>query len=166
MRTGKELQFSKKHFTSKEKEAKAKAKASTTPSTPLQAPDLIKGNILYAKRWRSTMKLYAGTDLLNALDMDLLARYCIESVELERLIAIREDYYNRLEKARQEEGEDPFGWSDTLKDINMRIDGKLKTLQSMALNLYMTPRARAGTVPIKADAPKADPGAEMFGDGG
>lgn len=165
MRTGKPLEFNRKHYTNAEKKAKETAKASTTPSAPLRAPELIKGNVRYAKRWRSTMRLYTGTDLLNALDVDLLARYCIESVELERLLEIREDYYNRLEKARSE-GKDQFGWSDTLKDINTRIDGKQKTLMSMMLNLYMSPRARAGAVPVKPDKPQEDPGAEMFGDGG
>lgn len=150
MRTGRALEFTDKHWTKEEKKKKEKAKASVTPSIKLKPPDLIKNNILNMKKWNSILKLYKGTDLLNALDTEMLARYCIESVNLENIYSWRNN-------------------SDVADDIELmlkvetRIEAKTKMLNQMALALYMTPRARAGAIPNQPDKEtESDPNAEMF----
>jgi phage terminase small subunit len=144
------VDFSKKHLTKEEKEKKKQDKASVTPSVKLKPPPIIQGNIAYLSRWKDVLKLYKGTDLLNALDTDLLARYCIEKYNLEDLYL--------------ERGNDEVRGNIELRlKIETRIEAKTKMLNQMALALYMTPRARAGAVPNQPDKEaKDDPNADMF----
>lgn len=149
MPAAKDIKLLKGHWTNSEMEAKEKAKASVTPSVRLKVPALIKGDVNYYAEWKSILKLYKGTQLLNALDTDLLARYCIEKCSLENMYELRNRY-----------GE--IGIEDILK-IETRIEAKTKMLNQMALALYMTPRARAGAIPQQPDKEaKDDPNADMF----
>lgn len=154
MPAARDLKLLKGHFTNEQKEQKTKNKASTTPSVKLKAPRIIRDNLDYYRIWKDTLKLYRGTDLLNALDTGLLARYCVESAKLQSLYIVRDEYYTHP---------DTVGWTDTLLKIEGRIDSKTKMLNQMALSLYMTPRARAGAVPQKPDKEaQDDPNGEMF----
>jgi hypothetical protein len=141
------------HWTKQQLEDKAKAKASVTPAIKLQPSSLIKSNTLYYARWKETLKLYTGTEILNALDIGLLERYIIECVELERLYAVREEHYADKECLE---------WVQLCLQINNRIDGKIKLLQTLALSLYMTPRARAGAVPNTPDKEPKDKLKDLF----
>lgn len=147
----KDIKLLKGNWTKEQLEQKEKAKASVTPSVKLKAPAIIKENINYYRIWRETLKLYSGTELVNALDVDLLTRYCIEKYSLERMYELRND----------EEIQDDIG---ALLKIETRIEAKTKMLNQMALSLYMTPRARAGSVPNPPDKEAGDdPNADMFG---
>jgi phage terminase small subunit len=149
MRTGKVTEFTKKHWTKAEKEAKAKAKASVTPSVKLKVPETIKSNIEFHTEWKRVIRLYKGTDLLNALDVGILERYCIENCSLANMYKLRNKY-------------DKTCIEDILK-IETRIEAKTKMLNQMALCLYMTPRARAGAIPQQPDKePKDDLNTDMF----
>lgn len=187
-----EADFSKKHLTKAEKEEKEKAKASVTPSVKLKVPDKIKNNVRFYNEWKNVLKFYKGTQLLNALDADMLARYCIEKCSMESMYELRDKKRNMtalldksIDKLREivedgsikdeigEEnfakilniitiGMDRFG-VDTMLKIETRIEAKTKMLNQMALALYMTPRARAGAVPNQPDKEaKDDPNADMF----
>lgn len=187
-----EADFSKKHLTKAEKEEKEKAKASVTPSVKLKVPDEIKNNVQFYSEWKNVLKFYKGTQLLNALDTDLLTRYCIEKVSLEDMYGLRsrkhnmtallDESINKLSEIIKdgsikddigrsnisrildiiEIGMDRFG-VDTMLKIETRIEAKTKMLNQMALALYMTPRARAGAVPNQPDKEaKDDPNADMF----
>ena len=187
-----EADFSKKHLTNKEKNDKKEAKASVTPSIKLKIPSCIRNNINLYKIWKQTVKLYDGTELLNALDTNLLARYCEETLARNQLLDLRNQKQNitalldrSVDKLREivednsirndigEEnfssilriitiGMEKFG-VDTMLKIETRIEAKTKLLNQMELSLYMNPRARAGAVPQKPDKEaKDDPNAEMF----
>lgn len=159
MPAARDLKLLKGHFTNEQKEQKAKNKASTTPSVKLKAPRVIRENLDYYRIWKDTMKLYRGTDLLNALDTGLLARYCVESAKLESLYILRDRHYCFM----PEDAAPLDGWTDEQLKIEGRIDSKTKMLNQMALALYMTPRARAGAVPQKPDKEaQDDPNGEMF----
>ena len=150
MPAAKDLTLLKGNWTKEQKAAKQKAKASVTPSVKLKPPDIIKGNIAYLSRWKDVLKLYKGTNLLNALDSDMLARYVIEKYNLENLYQKREDP-NVLNDV------------ELMLKIETRIEAKTKMLNQMALALYMTPRARAGAVPNEPDKEASDDSnAEMF----
>lgn len=155
MRTAKVVDFTKKHWTKEEIEKKQKAKASVMPSVKLKPPAAVRDNVVYYAKWKDIVKLYKGTELLNALDTGLLARYCIESVKLQRLYDLRDDLYN---------GDSDDFSIDTLLKVETRIDSKTKMLNSMALSLYMTPRARAGAIPNQPDkmAKDDDSNGDMF----
>lgn len=143
-----EIDFSKKHLTKAEKDVKQKAKASVTPSVKLKVPEIIKNNIEFYAEWKRVLKLYKGTELLNALDTGMLERYCIEKCSLENMYRLRDRY-------------DKTGIDDVLK-IETRIEAKTKMLNQMALALYMTPRARAGAVPNQPDKEPEDENRDMF----
>jgi phage terminase small subunit len=145
------------HFTKDQLAKKEKDKASVTPSIKLRVPAIIKNNIEYFKMWKSVIKLYSGTDLLNALDTDLLSRYCIEKCSLETTYRLRDKYYKKL----NEDYIDILGIDDLLK-LETRIEVKTKMLNQMALALYMTPRARAGSIPNQPDKETVDDYADMF----
>lgn len=148
------MEFSSKHLTKSEKENKQYAKASVTPRVRLKVPAAIRDNVNYYAIWKKVLKLYDGTELLNALDTDMLARYCIETDALNWMYNLR--------------GEMNFCNSDPgnvelIAKIETRIEAKTKMLNQMALALYMTPRARAGAVPQKPDKDAGDdPNADMF----
>jgi hypothetical protein len=145
------------HWTKEQKEKKIKDKASVTPSIKLKVPGIIKNNRNYFKKWKFIIKLYSGTELLNALDTDLLVRYCIEKCSLEINYLIRDSFYKRLAK----EELSVLCIEDLLK-IEIRIESKTKMLNQMALALYMTPRARAGSIPNQPDKEAVDDKADMF----
>lgn len=153
MPAAKDSNLLKGHWTKEQLAEKKAAKASVTPAIKLQPSSLIKSNTLYYSRWKETLKLYTGTEILNALDVGLLERYIVEAVELERLYKVRENHYADIEIDR---------WIDLLLQINNRIDGKIKLLQTLALSLYMTPRARAGAVPNTPDKEPKDPQKDLF----
>jgi phage terminase small subunit len=145
----KDLKLLTGHWTKDQRESKEKAKASVTPSVKLRVPIIIKNNINFYRIWKETIKLYNGTQLLNALDVGLLTRYCIEMHSLENIYERRAEY-------------DKTGLDNMLK-IETRIEAKTKMLNQMALALYMTPRARAGSIPNQPDKKaEDDPNAEMF----
>jgi phage terminase small subunit len=147
------VEFSSKHLTKAEKDKKQKAKASVTPRVKLKPPNNIKNNVNYYRIWKETLKLYDGTDLLNALDTGMLERYCIEKYDIDLLYKVRNAWYCDT---------DQLGWTDTLLKIEGRVESKTKTLNQMALALYMTPRARAGAIPNQPDKETEDPNAKMF----
>ena len=183
--------FSTSHNTKAETEAKQKAKASVTPSVKLKTPQIIKNNVNFYRIWRETLKQYSGTELLNALDVDMLTRYCIERHSLEDMYDMRDRKHNVTDLLDQsidklseiiadgsivdEIGSDnvsrildivaigmeKFG-VDTMLKIETRIEAKTKMLNQMALALYMTPRARAGAVPNQPDKEPEDENADMF----
>lgn len=146
----KDLKLLKGHWTKEQKETKEKAKASVTPSVRLKAPETIKNNLEFYAEWKRVLRLYKGTDLLNALDVGMLERYCIEKCNLESMYSFRDKYGGT-------------GLDNMLK-IETRIEAKTKMLNQMALALYMTPRARAGAIPSQPDkeTKNGDPNAEMF----
>jgi hypothetical protein len=209
MPAAKDMSLNKGHFTKNQIENREKQKASVTPSVSLKAPEIIKTDVRFMRIWKDTLKLYKGTQLLNALDGDMLARYCIEKHNLQELYKEREAYrktgYSMAyavkkpeDKAKneppadkaiswvearykfgpgvsQEAGEDvaeaggsneikitPEAYLDTLLRLETRIEAKTKLLNQMALALYMTPRARAGAVPMKPDKEPVDGNADMF----
>jgi hypothetical protein len=151
MPAAKDITLLKGNWTKEQKAAKERAKASVTPSVKLKPPPIIKGNIAYLSRWKDIQKLYKGTNLLNALDADLLARYVIEKYNLENLYTLRD---------RPDVVEDV----ELLLKVETRIEAKTKMLNQMALSLYMTPRARAGAIPNQPDkeVKEDDATAEMF----
>ncbi len=187
-----EAEFQKKHLTNEEKTTKKNAKASVTPSIKLKVPRSIRDDVNLYRIWKRTIKLYDGTELLNALDTNLLARYCEETLARDQLLDLRKQKQNitalldrSIDKLREivEDnsikdaiGEDNFSsilhiiaagmekfGVDTMLKIETRIESKTKLLNQMELSLYMTPRARAGAVPQKPDKEaKDDPNAEMF----
>ena len=212
MPAAKDMSLNRGHFTKNQIENKEKNKASVTPSVSLKVPEIIKSNICFMRLWKETLKLYKGTQLLNALDGDMLARYCIEKYNLQELYKEREAYRKTGyalayavkkpdDKAKKEpdvgeaiswiearykfgagisspqggnEEEDtgkatdneikitPEVYLDTLLRLETRIEAKTKLLNQMALALYMTPRARAGAVPMKPDKEPVDGNADMF----
>jgi hypothetical protein len=89
-----EIDFSKKHLTKAEKDVKQKAKASVTPSVKLRVPETIKSNLNYYAKWKDVLKLYKGTELLNALDTGMLERYCIEKSSMENMYELRNKKQN------------------------------------------------------------------------
>lgn len=150
MPAAKDLTLLKGNWTKEQKKAKEAEKASVTPSVKLKPPEIIKGNIAYLSRWKDVLKLYKGTNLLNALDADMIARYVIEKYNLEGLYQKRGD-------------PDILNNVELMLKVETRIEAKTKMLNQMALALYMTPRARAGAVPNEPDKePKDDQNAEMF----
>ncbi len=145
-----DVDFQSKHLTNKEKNAKKNDKKAKTPSVKLRPPDIIRGRLDYLSRWKDVLKLYKGTELLNALDADMLARYVIEKYNLENLYLMRED-------------PDVENNVELMLKVEARIEAKTKLLNQMALALYMTPRARAGApVQQQENGAEDDPNAEMF----
>ena len=168
------------HWTKDQIEEKQKSKASVTPRIKLKVPRRIRDSVNLYTIWKRTLKLYDGTELLNALDTDLLARYCEETYALEEMIKLRGNRRNvsalldqsvdKLQEiisdgsVKDEIGEENFGeilkiveegmtsWGlETTLKLETRIEAKTKMLNQMALALYMTPRARAGAVPNQPD---------------
>lgn len=92
MPAAKDMSLNRGHFTKNQIENREKMKASVTPSVSLKVPEIIKSNVCYMKLWKETLKLYKGTQLLNALDGDMLARYCIEKHNLMELYKERDAY--------------------------------------------------------------------------
>ena len=186
-----EIDFSKKHLTKAEKDVKQKAKASVTPSVKLRVPRIIRDNLDFYRIWKETIKLYNGTELLNALDTGMLTRYCIEKYSMESMYELRDKKQNvsaLLDKSvkklaeiiednsiQNEIGVENFGrileiisigmdrfGVDTMLKVETRIEAKTKMLNQMALALYMTPRARAGAVPNQPDKEPEDENRDMF----
>ncbi len=176
MPAAKDMSLNRGHFTQEQIENREKSKASVTPSVKLQVPDVIKSNVSYMRVWKATLKLYKGTQLLNALDSDLLARYCIEKHNLQELYGERDAYrktgyykaravdnlYEEKDGAYNEIKITPETYLDTLLRLETRIEVKTKLLNQMAIALYMTPKARAGAVPMKPDKEPIDGNADMF----
>ena len=152
------------------------------PLRPLQAspPAQLKEHKVAQGVWRRLMRLYGEleAEIVTRMDTDLLCDYCMLVEQVAELDALRRSAFRVWETA--ETALDEFRGApeeryamalkvqQALKDV-ISFDGRADRKRDLALklrqSLYMTPRARAGTIPAqKPPKEPVDPLDELLDD--
>lgn len=147
-----------KHTTKAEQEARQVAEASVNPDRGeivLTKPPWLKGR--GSKYWDLILGRMEGTSILDDLDSEMLAVYCSQLQEREKLLKM-------LAAARKpNEGETPK--QDDILAISKRIDALDRSLLSYAEKLGCTPSGRVRLAQKRAAAAaEIEPNGDLFGD--
>lgn len=100
----------------------------------LRPPDRVKNDLVAYKYWKKTLKRMDGVDLLDDLDTDMLAAYCVQS-------SMRDKLYDMYATVPAEE---------TL----MRMQAQERLILQYATRLGLTAESRARLAKKKAEPPK------------
>lgn len=92
----KKMENTTKHWTKAEKERREKAEQGLRrDNVRLTMPKRVKEDAVAAGYWKVTLKRMKGLELLDDVDTDLLAGYCVAYAQVE---ALRKEYYEIREK--------------------------------------------------------------------
>jgi len=134
---------SKKHYTNSERNLRQEAETLLTRKIiKLRPPDTVKSNLIALKYWKETIKRMRGISLLDDLDTDMLAAYCIQS-------AIRDDL-----RRKYMEGYDTIAL----------MQAQERLILSYANKLGLTAESRMRLAKKRAEEKTIDAESEMFGD--
>lgn len=134
-----------KHLTAAEKLARQNAEQELKRSVvKLRKPDYVKDDELADAFWKKTIKLMKDVTLLDDLDSDMLAAYCMISARWQRLAS--------------ESSMVLFG------DKLMRLEAAERNRLSYAEKLGLTPSGRVRLAKKRAEGKPVDPDAGLFGD--
>ena len=138
---------SRRHNTKSEILARLDAEAAVTrDKVTIRPPDRVKREIAALKYWRDTVRQMRGIDLLDDLDTEMLASYCLQS-------AIRDQL-----SSQYAETQDP--------NVLKSLQNQERLILSYAGKLGLTAESRARLAKRRADEqPKANKFAR-FGDTG
>lgn len=144
-----------KHTTKAEQEARQEAEKSVNPDRGeivLTKPSWLKGR--GAKYWQAILSRMEGTSILDDLDSEMLAVYCSQLQEREKLQSM-------LAAARAEKEPE----RDAILSIGKRIDALDRSLLSYAEKLGCTPSGRVRLAQKRAAAAaELEPNGDLFGD--
>lgn len=147
-----------KHTTKTEQEARQAAEKSVNPDrgeVVLKKPTWLKGK--GAKYWEDILARMESTAILDDLDSEMLAVYCSQLHERERLLKMLAD------ARKKKEGEEPK--QDGILAISKRIDALDRSLLSYAEKLGCTPSGRVRLAQKRAAATaETEPNGDLFGD--
>ena len=141
-----------KHLTPAERSARLKAEASMFRATvKLTKPKMVSGNKAANKYWNDTVKRMKGISLLDDLDSDMLAQYCIMSARRDDLNAMAENAYQS-------------GLFDVYTDYIKLLQAQERIILQYAGKLGLTAESRARLAKKAAEQRQTtdDPEAEMF----
>jgi phage terminase small subunit len=141
-------------------------------------PAQLKGHKIAQKAWRRLMRLYGEleAEIVTRMDIDMLVDYCMLIEQVQELDQMRKSAVNvweTLERALDEFDGDEKGRyqlainvGNALNDVvkfDGRADRKRDLLFKLRQSLYITPRARAGSIPSqKKPEEPMDPVAQML----
>ena len=140
------------HLTDAEKAARQQAEAEVMPDRPeganLKKPRLMGKDAAAARYWRVVLSRMDGLDILDDLDSEMLATYCVMLSRYERLSGkVRE--LDDVEKLSAMEG---------------KLQALERNLLQYAEKLGLTPSGRARLAAKRAEnAGEEDPDADLFG---
>ena len=169
----KNLDNQSKHLTNAEKAARDAAEAALTPEREKgkselwdkEPPAHLSSGA--KKQWRAVLRRAKTVELLDDLDVDILAIYCIMLDRMKILERQCGELGAQLETMTFENTKD---WLRALQSLDS-LTGKIQTQERTALNyadkLGLTPSGRAHLARKAAEAALSMSGeeAEMFGDG-
>jgi hypothetical protein len=143
-------------------------------------PVALKGHPQAKVIWRRMMRIYGQleAEIVTRLDLDLLLDYCILSeqvMELDRMRRAAYEIWSRMNEAWEELSSEisikekmdeavkvNMAMADCVK-LDGRVDRKRALLFQLRQSLYLTPRARAGSIPSqKKLEEQIDPVAQML----
>lgn len=143
---------------------------------PMRAPAQLAGHAVAEVAWRRIMRTYGQleSEIVTRLDQDLLIDYCILVEQSSELDTMRKAAYQLWlelgkkhdELVKEEKRDDAViaatavvGAFDAVIKLDGRADRKRDLLFKLRQSLYLTPRARAGTAPVKKE--KEEPPDEL-----
>lgn len=132
------------HWTKEQIEMREKAQGSAVRKTVrLTPPEQVKKNVTAYSYWRQTVKLMKGISLLDDLDSDMLAQYCLQSA--------RRDNLQRMYDSRPAD-----------KDLLGMLQSQERLILAYAKTLGLTPESRARLAKKAAEEKTIDPHADLF----
>lgn len=143
---------SRRHNTAAEREAAEFAEASLSrEKVSLKRPKIVKDDEVANRIWNTTIRRMKGISLLDDLDSDTLAQYCLIAARLERLNLI----YQEAVK---------FDAQNAPEKILIRMEAGERNLLSYAEKLGLTPAGRVRLAKKRAEEKQIDPNADLYGD--
>ena len=137
------IENSKKHWTNQEKRAREEAENNLKRQTVrLVAPKRIKENKAAIAYWNATKKRLKGVDMLDDLDIDMLAIYCEQMARRDKL----QEFYDMKPD------------SDSLKELQ----NQERLIMQYADKLGLTPNGRMRLAKKRAEE-KLDEKGDLFG---
>lgn len=132
-----------KHLTAAERMSRQNAEQELTRKiVRLRRPDCVKNDELADAFWKKTIKLMKDVTLLDDLDSDMLAAYCIISARWQRLAEITQHMLD----------------DDTMK----RLEATERNRLSYAEKLGLTPSGRVRLAKKRAEDKPVDPNSDLF----
>jgi phage terminase small subunit len=142
----KALDNQKGHRTKAEKAARKRSESALSrDKVALYAPARVKSDIVAARYWRDTIRRMRGISLLDNLDTDMLASYCLQC-SIRDVLSLS---FRRL----------PL--DETLKSLQSQE----RLILSYANKLGLTPESRMRLAKKASEERPVDPDADMFGGG-
>lgn len=144
----------------------------------INPPAQLKGHKIAQKAWRRLMRLYGEleAEIVTRMDIDMLVDYCMLIEQVQELDEMRRSavtVWETLERMLDEfDGDEKDRYQlainvgNALNDVvkfDGRADRKRDLLFKLRQSLYITPRARAGSIPSqKKPEEPLDPVAQML----
>lgn len=147
------------HMTAAEIEARAEAEQTLMPSRSrkLKPPALVRSDPAALKAWKRVLKDSEDVELLDVLDADALATYCLKLSRLEL-------FRTRAAELRKRYDEIPDGETfELIGELEETLRKQETAILEYAGKLGLTPASRAALARKRAQA-ELDPDRDMFGD--
>ena len=135
------------HLTKAEIERRKAAQIKTGQRT-FKASEQVMADPVALAKFKQLKKLFKGIEFVEALDENLINRYCLTCSQLQALLNYRAATAGTLE-------------FDEMLKLDARIDKKQDLLIKMEDRMFLNPVARLKNVP-KKEPPQKDPFGEMF----
>lgn len=168
----KRMENTTKHWTNAEKERRERAEQSLQRETVrLIEPKRVKADAVAHGYWKTTLKRMKGLELLDDVDIDMLAGYCIACSQVEALRAeyqeMRDTTMTTIKKTLDKAIEGEYADQDyPARVIRACLGDELAVLKSIqgqerlvigyAKELGLTPNARQRLAKQKAEPPAPD----------
>lgn len=175
----KRLDNSTKHWTNAEKERREAAeKGLTRDKVRLTMPKRVKEDAVASRYWRTTLHAMKGLELLDNVDADLLAGYCLACAQVEEMRLeyreMRSMTTETIKKTLNKVIEGQYADDDyPARVIRACVADELAVLKSMqgqerliigyAKELGLTPNARQRLAKRKAEEAPPDEADELYG---
>lgn len=114
----------------------------------MTCPAYIKDNTIAYKKWRDTLKVFEGTNLVSAGDITILEIYSSTYAQYRELYELR---YNKVNSRAVN------------SSLETKIDSKINLLMKIQDRTFLNPLSKVKNIPKKATE-KVDPLEDKFGD--
>lgn len=144
----------KNHITKAEIKARKQAEATLKTNSPLIETEAVKGNKVAHKEFLRLKKLYKNIEFVEALDTQIVNRYCLGVSEIMRLRTM----IDKMEEALDDKELDGGALAKAYMAINS-LEGKIQQQEKLLLSyedrLFLNPAGRMRAIPKKPEKKEA-----------
>ena len=144
----------KNHITKAESKTRKRAESALKTNNPLIETEAVKGNKVAHKEFLRLKKLYENIEFVDALDTQIINRYCLGVSETIRLRAM----LDKMEEALDDKELNGGALAKMCMAINS-LEGKIQQQEKLLLSyedrLFLNPAGRMRAIPKKPEKKEA-----------